>query len=101
DPNLPDEENDEINLRAVEAIQRDGRVFISGTRWNGRAGIRAAFVNWSTTPDDVRILQDTLRDVARSHLRPPGATRSARPGPACRGRVLSVCGAPAASPSPA
>lgn len=67
DPNLPDEENDEINLRAVEAIQRDGRAFISGTRWNGHAGIRAAFVNWSTTPDDVRILQDTLRDVARSH----------------------------------
>jgi glutamate/tyrosine decarboxylase-like PLP-dependent enzyme len=66
DPDLADEENDALNMQAVDALQRDGRVFISGTRWNERAGIRAAFVNWSTTPDDVRILQDTLRDVGAS-----------------------------------
>jgi glutamate/tyrosine decarboxylase-like PLP-dependent enzyme len=57
---------DELNLHAAEAIQHDGRAFVSGTRWNGAAGIRAAFVNWSTTQDDVAILQDVLRAIGET-----------------------------------
>ncbi len=60
---------DAINERAVELIQHDGRTFVSGTSWNGDGAIRAAFVNWSTTPDDVHILQQAIDDVLANVLR--------------------------------
>jgi glutamate/tyrosine decarboxylase-like PLP-dependent enzyme len=66
DHGLDDDALDALNRRAVDTIQRDGRVFVSGTSWDGRAAIRASFVNWTTTPDDVRILQQVLADVGRS-----------------------------------
>jgi glutamate/tyrosine decarboxylase-like PLP-dependent enzyme len=65
DADLDDAALDSFNLEMTHRIQRDGRVFVSGTRWNGIAGIRSAFVNWSTTEDDVRILQQVLEEVAR------------------------------------
>jgi glutamate/tyrosine decarboxylase-like PLP-dependent enzyme len=58
-----DEALNALNHRATEMIQRDGRAFVSGTTWNGYEAIRAAFVNWSTTANDVRILKDVLRDI--------------------------------------
>jgi glutamate/tyrosine decarboxylase-like PLP-dependent enzyme len=61
-----DEEIDAFNAAASSALQRDGRAFVSGTRWNGTPALRAAFVNWSTTADDVRTLQDALTDVGVS-----------------------------------
>lgn len=57
---VDDQGIDDLNQRAVDAIQHDGRTFVSGTTWNNRAAIRAAFVNWSTTTDDVQILKDVL-----------------------------------------
>jgi glutamate/tyrosine decarboxylase-like PLP-dependent enzyme len=63
DPKLSDDAQDALNRRAVDAIQRDGRTFVSGTSWDGRAAIRASFVNWATTPDDVRVLQQAIEDV--------------------------------------
>jgi glutamate/tyrosine decarboxylase-like PLP-dependent enzyme len=56
---------DARNRAAVSALQADGRVVVSGTVWNGRAAIRAAFDNWATSAADVAILQDAVRDVAR------------------------------------
>jgi glutamate/tyrosine decarboxylase-like PLP-dependent enzyme len=66
DPSHDDHAVNLMNRRAVEAIQRDGRAFVSGTTWNGQAGIRAAFVNWSTTASDVRVLQEVIQDVGAS-----------------------------------
>jgi glutamate/tyrosine decarboxylase-like PLP-dependent enzyme len=54
---------DEVNRAAVAAIQADGRVFVTGTTWNGRAALRAAFDNWATTFADVAVLQDVVREV--------------------------------------
>ena len=53
---------DAFNREAVRRLHADGRVFVTGTVWNGRAAIRAAFDNWSTTADDVRILQEAVAD---------------------------------------
>ncbi|HWV23761.1 MAG TPA: pyridoxal-dependent decarboxylase [Thermomicrobiales bacterium] len=61
---VDDETIDNLNRRAVEAIQRSGRAFVSGTSWNGHAAIRAAFVNWTTTLDDVAVLKDVLQEMA-------------------------------------
>jgi glutamate/tyrosine decarboxylase-like PLP-dependent enzyme len=64
---------DDLNRRAVRALQADGRVFVSGTVWAGGAAIRAAFDNWMTGPEDVAILKQAVADVrdrllARSDL---------------------------------
>jgi glutamate/tyrosine decarboxylase-like PLP-dependent enzyme len=59
---LDDSATDAFNRDAVAAIQRDGRAFVTGTVWKGRAAIRAAFDNWATTAADVEILQATVRD---------------------------------------
>jgi hypothetical protein len=50
---LDEAASDELNRRAVRAIQQDGRAFVTGTVWNGRSAIRAAFDNWQTTLADV------------------------------------------------
>ncbi len=58
--------SDELNRLAVRAIQSDGRAFVTGTVWQGRAAIRAAFDNWRTTPADVRLLQEAVAQVGAS-----------------------------------
>lgn len=60
---LDDAATDDFNRAAIVAIQDDGRAFVSGTIWNGRAAIRCAFDNWTTTLADVELLQDAVRDV--------------------------------------
>ncbi len=59
---MGDIETDAFNRNAVAAIQRDGRAYVTGTIWNGRAAIRAAFDNWATTTEDVNILQQVVHD---------------------------------------
>ena len=54
---------DDLNRRAVRALQADGRVFVSGTVWAGRAAIRAAFDNWMTGTHDVAILKQAVAEV--------------------------------------
>lgn len=61
---LDDEGTDRLNRAAAVDVQRDGRAVVTGTVWNGRAAIRAAFDNWQTTLDDIAILQDVLSDVS-------------------------------------
>ena len=58
--------NDELNRAAVRAIQADGRAFVTGTVWQGRAAIRAAFDNWRTTAADVGLLQDAVAQAGAS-----------------------------------
>lgn len=65
---LSDAAIDDLNRRAVTAIQADGRAFVTPTTWAGKAAIRAAFDNWATMPRDVEILQETVADVY-GHLR--------------------------------
>jgi glutamate/tyrosine decarboxylase-like PLP-dependent enzyme len=70
---LDDDARDVLNREAVVAIQTDGRVFVTGTTWNGRAAIRAAFVNWATTRSDVEVLQTVVGEVG-ARIRRPSAT---------------------------
>jgi len=59
---------DDINQRLAPALRADGRVFVTATTWNGRAAVRAAFDNWSTTAADVDILERAVAEVV-SRLR--------------------------------
>jgi glutamate/tyrosine decarboxylase-like PLP-dependent enzyme len=60
---LDDGEADAFNRAAVAAIQNDGRAFVTGTVWEGKAAIRAAFDNWATSLSDVEILEAVVADV--------------------------------------
>ena len=39
--------------RIIEAVQRSGECWMSGTTWQGRPAMRISVVNWQTSTDDV------------------------------------------------
>ena len=41
-------------------VQRGGIAYVTATRWDGKAGMRAAFDNWATTAPDVLALQSAV-----------------------------------------
>lgn len=47
-------------------INSSNKVFMTPTFFSGRKGIRAAFVNWRTTSDDIEIITSVLEDVVVS-----------------------------------
>ncbi len=69
---LDEAATDAFNCDLVTALQADGRVFVSGTVWEGKAAVRAAFDNWATGPEDVGMLEEAIWEVARrlSHGQP-------------------------------
>jgi aromatic-L-amino-acid/L-tryptophan decarboxylase len=56
---------DERNARIVDDVNRDGRIFISSARLDGRTVLRLAIGNERTTRDDVVLAWEILRDAAR------------------------------------
>jgi glutamate/tyrosine decarboxylase-like PLP-dependent enzyme len=59
-----------FNARLVEALQRDGRVFVSSTMVGDKFVLRAAIVNFRTHLDHVdaalKILEETAHDLEES-----------------------------------
>ena len=50
----PDGTAGDRRTRAViEAVQRDGTCWLSGTTWAGRAAMRVSVTSWRTTEDDI------------------------------------------------
>ncbi|WP_421894981.1 pyridoxal phosphate-dependent decarboxylase family protein [Marinoscillum sp.] len=43
-----------------------GKIFMTPTFFNGRAGIRAALVNWRTTTEDVQIVKEEMNQVVQN-----------------------------------
>lgn len=64
-PGLGPAETDALNRAAVTALQADGRVFVTGTVWEGKVAVRAAFDNWATGPGDIAVLQEAVADIGR------------------------------------
>ncbi len=54
---------DDARTRAViDAVQRDGTCWLSGTTWHGMSAMRISVSNWSTTSEDVeRSIETILR----------------------------------------
>jgi glutamate/tyrosine decarboxylase-like PLP-dependent enzyme len=61
--------SDALTRTVVDAIQRGGEAYVTGTRWNGQAAIRAAFDNWSTTAADVLALQRAVTAAVALSMR--------------------------------
>ena len=54
----------ELNARLLDALEGDGRVFITGTQLNGQHVIRACIINHRMVREDIDFLLQTIRDVA-------------------------------------
>ena len=54
---------DELNNRLLEALEKDGRVFLSGTKIHGKRVLRACSVNHRLRREDVDFLLGVIREV--------------------------------------
>ncbi len=54
---------DDLNSRLPEALEKDGRVFLSGTKILGKRVLRACSVNHRLRREDVDFLLDVIREV--------------------------------------
>lgn len=69
DPAWNDEEHDRQNRELLTTLQRSGKVYASGTEWEGQAAIRFAFDNWMTSGDDVDLVCRELEQIYQSRSR--------------------------------
>lgn len=53
-----------INQKLVPALEKDGRIFITATRLNGKFAIRACVINHRKQMEDIDYLLDVIKDVA-------------------------------------
>ncbi len=56
----------ELNQTLISALEKDGRVFITGTKLNGKFVIRACIINHRKQKEDIDYLLEVIRDVAKS-----------------------------------
>lgn len=59
---------DEQTVAMVEAVLADGRAWMSGSRWHGRAVLRVSMSNWMTDADDIAQALDVVRRAASTVL---------------------------------
>jgi aromatic-L-amino-acid decarboxylase len=62
---MSDEDLDDHNARIVEALQRQGDVWVAPARVDGKVCLRPCVVNYRTTDDDVRAFVDAVLDAGR------------------------------------
>jgi glutamate/tyrosine decarboxylase-like PLP-dependent enzyme len=66
-PGLAEPDLDDVNRRLGEALLDDGRVYAGTTVYGGLVALRPAISNWRTTPDDLDLLVEVVRELgARS-----------------------------------
>jgi glutamate/tyrosine decarboxylase-like PLP-dependent enzyme len=53
-------DSDDVTRRVVDAVQRDGTCWLSGTVWHDVAAMRISVSNWQTTFDDVDASADAI-----------------------------------------
>ena len=56
---------DELNNQLFEVLEKDGRVFLSGTKIHGKRVLRGCSVNHRLRREDVDFLLDVIRKVGR------------------------------------
>lgn len=62
------ETSDDLSQACLDMINKDGRLFLSSGKWQGKSIIRAALSNWQTQDEDMTIAEQVLDDAA-SNLR--------------------------------
>jgi glutamate/tyrosine decarboxylase-like PLP-dependent enzyme len=57
-------ESDERTLAVLDAVQRSGEAWMSGSVWDGRQAIRISVSNWQTTEEDIDRTVAAFADAA-------------------------------------
>jgi aromatic-L-amino-acid/L-tryptophan decarboxylase len=65
---------DRLNDRLLQALERDGRVFLSGTKVHGKTALRACSVNHRLRREDVDGLLAVIRETGAALIGSPGRT---------------------------
>lgn len=60
---LRDKKKQEEVGRFLELLNDTGKVFMTPTFYNEHKGIRAAFVNWQTNENDIRLVFDIMNEI--------------------------------------
>jgi len=58
-------DDDDLTRRVIDAVQRDGTCWMSGTVWHGKSAMRISVANWSTTSADVDRSVDAIERCYR------------------------------------
>lgn len=56
-------ELDRLNDRIIEKIEKDGRIFLTGTKIEGHTALRVCFINHRTTFDDVALIPQVVKEI--------------------------------------
>lgn len=57
---------DALNNRIVREVEKDGRIFLTGTRIRGKTALRACFINHRTREEDVRLVIRVIAELGGS-----------------------------------
>ena len=63
-----------VTDEVLDAVQREGTCWMSGTQWDGEPAMRISICNWRTTEDDIRRSAEAIL----------AASGSVRPRRGCR-----------------
>jgi glutamate/tyrosine decarboxylase-like PLP-dependent enzyme len=56
-------ESDERTDEVLRLVQEDGRVWMSGTTWDGRKAIRLSVSNWQTGDEEIDLAAKTFAEL--------------------------------------
>lgn len=63
DPDMSPADNEVINQSAVQRIENEGKIFITGTKLQGQTYLRAYFGNPNRTKKDVEYMRDVVMEL--------------------------------------
>lgn len=55
-----------VNKQLKERINSDGRMYVSGTMWEGREAVRCAVGNWRVCAEGWELVEEVLEGVVKS-----------------------------------
>src|SRR6266511_618100 len=64
-------ESDARTDEILRRVQNDGRVWLSGTTWNGRKAIRVSVSNWQTGDEEIDLALQSFREAAGAPVHAP------------------------------
>lgn len=63
---------DELNDRLAESVEKDGRIFLTGTKIEGQTALRVCFINHRTRRDDIDVLVKVVQELGDQLVKEKG-----------------------------
>jgi aromatic-L-amino-acid/L-tryptophan decarboxylase len=62
-PGLGEKYVERLNQNLISQTEKDGRIFLTGTRLHGKTALRTCFINPRTTMKDVELILEVIREL--------------------------------------